>query len=140
MLCRSVWQCVVQNCIVLRIEAERSIIQRQAHSKQTHTARLCYNHLVFPFKGTTTIELLNQLEDRQHHKKFCACRDTEDDSKSVTDRVMAGVAGGVCKFISHFELGNDAKNCQYLKDDCLVFRIYAEVPSYEPVLLQLMTI
>ena len=25
--------CVVQNCIVLRIEAERSIIQRQARSK-----------------------------------------------------------------------------------------------------------
>ena len=89
--------------------------------------------LEFPFKGTITFELLNQLKDENHYKKSYTFRGTEDASKRVTGQERAGSGCGVSGFISLTELGfNPAKNCQYLKDDCLVFRIQAEVPSYKP--------
>ena len=108
--------------------------------KGTHTSVWVYvlkgeydSDLEFPFKGTITIELLNQLEDKHHHKGSYTYDGTEDGSKRVTDRERAKTAYGSPAFIPHGELGfNAAKNCQYLKDDCLVFRIYAEVPSYKP--------
>ena len=87
--------------------------------------------LEFPFKGTITFELLNQLEDKHHHKKSYTYKGTEEGSERVTGR--GSQANGAQAFISHSDLGLDAaKSCQYLKDDCLVFRIYAEVPSYKP--------
>ena len=89
--------------------------------------------LDFPFVGTIKFELLNQLEDKHHHKDSNTFDGTEDGSKRVTDRARSREAIGVHAFIPHSELGyNAAKNCQYLKDDCLVFRIYAEVSSYKP--------
>ena len=89
----------------------------------------------FPFKGTITFELLNQLKDENHYKKSYTFKGTENASKRVTgqERPRAGSGCGVSGFIPHSKLGfNAANNCQYLKDDCLVFRIYAEVPSYKP--------
>ena len=89
--------------------------------------------LDFPFIGTIKFELLNQLEDKHHHKDSNTFDGTEDGSKRVTDRARSCEAIGVTAFIPHSELGyNAAKNCQYLKDDFLVFRIYAEVSSYKP--------
>ena len=89
--------------------------------------------LEFPFKGTITFELLNQLNNENHCKKSYTFRGTEDASKRVTGQERAGEGCGAGRFISLMELGfNPTKNCQYLKDDCLVFRISAEVPSYKP--------
>ena len=88
--------------------------------------------LEFPFKGTITFELLNQLKDENHYKKSYTFRGTENASKRVTGQERSGSGFGV-GFIPHIGLGfNAAKSCQYLKDDCLVFCIYAEVPSYKP--------
>ena len=91
------------------------------------------DELEFPFKGTITFKLINQLEDKHHHQGSYTHNGTAESSERVTDQERADVAQGVRAFIPHSELGfNAANNCQYLKDDCLVFRIYAEVPSYKP--------
>ena len=91
------------------------------------------NDLEFPFEGTITFELLNQLEDKHHHKDSYTYDGTEDGSKRITDKERADDECGIEDFIPYSELEfNAAKNCQYLKDDCLVFRIYAEVSSHKP--------
>ena len=91
------------------------------------------DELEFPFKGTITFKLMNQLEDKHHHQDSYTHDGTEKCSERVTDQERADEAQGVQVFIPHSELGfNAAKNCQYLKDDCLVFHIYSKVPSYKP--------
>ena len=88
--------------------------------------------LQFPLSGTFTFELLNQLRDSNHHKRSCVRVGTESYNR-VLDQEMAENGFGVAGFISHSELGFNAfENCQYLKDDCLVFRIYTEMTSYKP--------
>ncbi len=94
------------------------------------------DQLEFPFKGTIKIELLNQLEDENHHCESFTHDGTRNSSKRVTDRERSSNGSGVPAFIPHGDLGfNATKNCQYLKDDCLVFRISVDVPSYKPWLL-----
>ena len=94
------------------------------------------DQLEFPFKGTIKFELLNQLEDENHHCESYTHNGTEDGSKRVIDREKSSHAQGLRAFIPHGDLGlNAIKNCQYLKDDRLVFRISANVPSYKPWLL-----
>ena len=90
--------------------------------------------LTWPFTGTVTFELLNQLEDKNHHgyttPSFPA------NKTKVSGRVVEGQrATGLGKntFIPHTELDyNPDKNCQYLKDDTLVFRVSVEVPDRKP--------
>ena len=91
------------------------------------------DQLDFPFRGTITFELLNQLENSNHHCRSYTYKDTEG---GVMDRVMdherADRAHGVFDFITHTSLYyNTDTNCQYLKDDSLVFRIYVEMPCYK---------
>ncbi len=94
------------------------------------------DQLEFPFKGTIKFELLNQLEDKNHHCKSYTHNGTQNCSKRVIDQERSGQGTGVPAFIPHRDLGfNTTKNCQYLKDDCLVFRISVDVPSYKPWLL-----
>ncbi len=91
------------------------------------------DQLEFPFKGTIKFELLNQLEDKNHHCKSCTHDGTQDYSKRVIDGERSNKANGAPAFICHGYLGyNATKNCQYLQDDCLVFRISVDVPSYKP--------
>ena len=83
------------------------------------------SRLKWPFRGTVTIQLVNQLEDKEHFTEpnsytgktpnNCAAR--------VTNGERSG-GWGTSKFILHSELGlSVANNRQYLKDDRLVFRI-----------------
>ena len=91
------------------------------------------DQLEFPFKGTIKFELLNQLEDENHHCESYTHDGTLDCSKRVIDGERSDTARGVQAFIPHEDLGHNAtKNCQYLQDDCLVFRISVDVPSYKP--------
>ncbi len=90
------------------------------------------DYLAWPFPGTITIELLNQLEDDNHH---ITTTTFPADSKA-SQRVVYGEKGsgwGWRKFISHADLDYNAdKNTQYLKDDTLVFRVSAQVPDHKP--------
>ena len=88
--------------------------------------------LTWPFTGTVTFELLNQLEDRNHHSvtaRFENC-------KTIGDRVTHNeveIGGGIGGFISHTDLDNQPdKNCQYLKDDLLIFRVSVHEPNENP--------
>ena len=86
------------------------------------------NQLHWPFLGTVTCELLNQLGDDNHHKRnitFNASRD-----------MRAGSSRGYSKFMLHSFLGhNPATNTQYLLDDTLYFRVSVKVDNHKPWLV-----
>ena len=89
----------------------------------------------WPIRGIVTVELLNHLQDRNHH----AIRFTYPDGKGdvSTQRVMQGDRAkrgyGKTRFIAYTDLGfNREKNCQFLKDDCLYFRVNVETPNPKP--------
>ena len=84
------------------------------------------DRLNWPFRGAITIQLLNQLSDRIPATGML--RFTDNTPSRYTCRVLNAVKAekgwGLLKFIRHEELGhNSVKNRQFLKDDCLRFRI-----------------
>ena len=83
------------------------------------------DHLTWPVKGTLTVQLLNQLSNSNHSEPvefyFDGC-------SSNCEKVKVGVISDLfvlcTNFIRHNRLSYDAdKKCQYLKDDCVYFRI-----------------
>ena len=89
------------------------------------------DNLSWPFTGEVTFKLLNQLADKNHHTATVTYPEDMDDESNM--RVVDGDIGdgyGQECFIAHDQLGYDAaKNCQYLKDDSLYFRIIAKAPD-----------
>ena len=88
--------------------------------------------LTWPFTGSVTVELLNQLEDKNHYTYTIGPFPADDDE--VSGRVVEGERGtGWGKqqqFIPHNELDHNLdKNCQYLKNDTLVLRVSVDVPK-----------
>ena len=79
--------------------------------------------LTWPFNGEVTIELLNQREDSRHHSH--KVRFSGKTPSKITDRVtidrMSPRWWGIKEFILYQKLKTPI--CQYLKDDCLYFRI-----------------
>jgi len=76
------------------------------------------DYLSWPIQVTAHLQLLNQRGDHAH---VVASVNT-DFKKGDSYREIAR------KFIAHSELGyNAVKNTQYLKDDCLHFRLYLKV-------------
>ena len=83
------------------------------------------DYLPWPFTGKVTIELLNQLEDNNHYSETTAQfpADSKASQRVVTGE-RASCGWGSPSYISHSDLThNAAKNCQYLKDNRLHFRI-----------------
>ena len=81
------------------------------------------DQLPWPFTGTVTVELLNQLEDSEHHSMCLDFSQNTRSNKRVVDTEMADSGFGHPKFIDHLSLGYDsARRCQYLMNDCLYFR------------------
>ena len=103
--------------------------------KDTHISVFAYlmqgefdDHLKWPFQGHITVAMLNQLEDSNHTTRTIRFTNTTDNE--VTGRVREGETApfgwGIYTFLAHNELDyiyNPTKNCQYLKYDCLRFRI-----------------
>ncbi len=88
--------------------------------------------LSWPFTGTVTVELLNQLEDKNHLKETITFRADGNGSHRVVGREIGG-GFGLPDFISHADLAHKPlTNTQYLKDDTLIFRVSAEAPDYKP--------
>ena len=83
--------------------------------------------LQWPFQGAITIQLLNQLEDSNHHTQILSF--TYSDDLVGLQRVTSGEraqrsCAGMDAFISHNRLGLNAdRNCQFLKDNQLKFRV-----------------
>ena len=81
--------------------------------------------LEWPFVGSVTFILLNQLEDKNHHAEVVHFDATKN----------ARVNGAWCypDFIPHSALAHDpVKNIQYLKDDTLYFKMAVEVTNRKP--------
>ena len=88
------------------------------------------DYLPWTFTGTVTVELLNQLQDDNHqYTKTTFPPDNKASQRVMNeDRALCGY-GRPC-YIRHSKLGYDAaKNCQYLKDDCLYFRFKVDARS-----------
>ena len=108
-------------------------------SKGTHVAVYAYlmkgdndDSLSWPFTGRVIIELLNQLEDKNHHKMMLPFPPDDVASKRVVGK-ETGTGYGSPDFISHADLARKfLTNTQYLKDDTLIFRVSAEAPDYKP--------
>ena len=84
------------------------------------------DRLPWPFTGSITIKLLNQLENRNHHSISITFTPYCSASQRVVDKKQPKLNNGYgsAQFISHAKLEYDLyNNCQYLMDDCLYFRI-----------------
>ena len=87
--------------------------------------------LEWPFQGVVTVELLNQLEDKDHHIKTTIFNETTPpDNRQIVIGKQYGRGWGYPQFIAHSELSlNSFLNHQYLKDDTLYFRVSVTVTS-----------
>ena len=82
------------------------------------------SHLMWPLRGAITIQLVNQLEDKEHHTETIRYRDTTPDNAARVTDGERSCGWGFRAFLPHSKLGlSVANNRQYLKDDCLIFRI-----------------
>ena len=89
--------------------------------------------LTWPFIGEVVVEILNQLEDNNHHKATVSFPADNVASKRVVDGERAPTGWGWAKFLSHVDLDYQPdKNCQYLLNDTLVFRVSARVNNPHP--------
>ena len=92
-------------------------------------------NLKWPFKGSIKVSLLNQLEDGQHHIKELwspGSNIPERYSRRVTAGEIAVAGWGQHEFISQQDLSYKGdKNCQYLKDDTLFFRVDCIEPKLD---------
>ena len=104
------------------------------NGKGTHVSVYVYlmrgdndDNLKWPFNGTIKVSLLNQLEDGQHHTMQVWSLNhnvPEGVKRRVTEGERAGGGWGLPKFIPHEDLSYSGdKNCQYLKDSTLFFRV-----------------
>ena len=90
--------------------------------------------LKWPFNGTIKVSLLNQLADGQHHTLKVWLPEhsvPKETSRRVTERQRA-LGWGLSKFISQQDLVYKGdKNCQYLKDNTLFFRVDCFEPKMD---------
>ena len=88
--------------------------------------------LTWPFTGKVKFELLNQLEDKNHYERTIEFPAEHMASQRVMDS-KRGTGYGWPQFIPPNDLDYNADtNCQYLKKDCLVFRVSVKVPDQKP--------
>ena len=82
------------------------------------------DELSWPFQGKITAELLNQNADKNHYTyDYSYDRDCKYGCRVTIGEKNYG--WGCSRFISHSELDQDSDSTvQYLKDDCLKFRLY----------------
>ena len=86
------------------------------------------DQLHWPFLGTVTYELLNQLADNKHHSRVIIYVASND--------MHVGRIFGFPKFLHHSSLSYDpVTNTQYLLDDTLYFRVSVTVPNHKPWLV-----
>ena len=105
--------------------------------KNTHVSVFAYlmkgendDYLPWPFTGKVTVELLNQLEDKNHLSETIKFISDDDSSQRVVDEESSNFGWGRPMYISHSDLNHKAvMNCQYLKDDRLHFKISVDAKS-----------
>ncbi len=109
--------------MILRVDSDGSVMENHSHlSVYVYLAGGEYDdNMVWPFNGTVMVELLNQLDDHNHKAMTLQLRDSGAARPPDGGR-NSGYGWG--KFIPHTGLAyTSSNNCQYLKDDCLYFRV-----------------
>ena len=83
------------------------------------------DHLTWPVRGTLTVQLLNQLSDSNHSDPMEFHFDGSGKAcQRVTTGAMSAYGAWFYQLMPHKRLSYDAdKKCQYLKDDCLFFKV-----------------
>ena len=82
------------------------------------------DNLKWPFQGKVTVQLLNQRMSNIHTVEQTTTFDNENNAIRVVGRERAEEGWGGALFIAQSDLAyNPARNCQYLMNDCLKFRI-----------------
>ena len=82
------------------------------------------DNLPWPFTGEVTITLLNQLADKNHCTDKASFSQDSETSRRVVSSERASRGYELRRFLPHNRLDHDAaKNCHYLKDDCLFFQM-----------------
>ena len=119
-------------CIVVNPSGDRE-------GKRTHLSvyvlMMCGENddkLLWPFSGKVEVELLNQLDDKNHRKDMFIYDSKADElsGQRVTDRELGIHYYGETEFVRNSDLEYNAeRGCQYLMDDCLHFRVSVEVDS-----------
>ena len=83
--------------------------------------------LTWPFLGDITIQLVNQNRDQDHVEKTLDFTEEDAADGETSSRVMseetARFALGYRMFISHAKLESTTGIQQYLKNDCIKFRV-----------------
>ena len=80
--------------------------------------------LSWPFDKTVKVTLLNQLEDRCHYSTQIRFKNVDCKCTQIEPGKEAATGWGWTTFIPHRDLNKSpSQNCQYLKDDCLFFKI-----------------
>ena len=94
--------------------------------------------LQWPFQGSITVQLLNQLEDSNHHTvvlSFTYSNDHVGLQKVTSGERAQRACVGMDAFLSHTQLGlNTHKNCQFLKGNHLKFRV-SKATNLDPTAL-----
>ena len=87
--------------------------------------------ITWPFQGKVTLDLLNQLENKNHHiRNILSGGPGNEYNKYMRP---GGCGFGIGTFIPHSQLGhNPYYNTQYLKDDTLYFRVSVDIPDHKP--------
>ena len=86
------------------------------------------DNLPWPFTGEVTFTLLNQLGNKNHHTRTILLQQDSEAGWKVVDGELAATGFGQRTFISHNKL-YAPWNCQYLKDDCLYFRVKVQATT-----------
>ena len=91
------------------------------------------DNLPWPFTGEVTITLLNQLADKNHYTDKVSFPQDHEASRRVVSSEWFPRGYELRKFIPHNRLDRDAaKNCHYLKDDCLFFQMKIKTKPVTP--------
>ena len=82
------------------------------------------SNLSWPFNKTVKVTLLNQLEDRFHSVFTIDFALADEKNTCIKSGSQSATGRGTNRFVSHSDLSkSQSKICQYLKDDCLFFKI-----------------
>ena len=94
-------------CILVHVDANG-----WGDGEGTHVSVYAYlmrgendDHLPWPFTGTVTFELLNQLEDDNHHSNTMTFPHDDELSQRVVAIERASVGYGLPCYIPHIDLG-----------------------------------
>ena len=82
------------------------------------------DRLRWPFRGEVTIQIVNWIGDHSHHK-YTVKFDDSAVAAEASDRVWDddGLEWGDSEFISRAMLESTSRTKQYIKNDCIKFRV-----------------